>query len=142
MRFTCFQSEIPVVTKIDSTDFPTASAFQGTFGGGICVDGVICFDTFVAKIGQPLTPAEAIQQLIADVVVLNLKQGISNSLDAKLDAAFQALDDLNENNDVAAINSIQAFINYVEAQRGIHISSADADALIASAQAIIASLGG
>ena len=40
------------------------------------------------------------------------------------------------------INALQAFINSVEAQRGIHITEADADALIASAQAIIASLGG
>ena len=40
------------------------------------------------------------------------------------------------------INSLHAFINYVEAQRGVNITDADADALIASAQAIIASLGG
>jgi hypothetical protein len=41
---------------------------------------------------------------------------------------------------VAAISTLQAFINDVEAQRGIHIG--DADALIASAQQIIALLGG
>ena len=68
---------------------------------------------------------------------LNLQQGIENSLDAKLEAAQQAIDDLNENNDVAAINVLEAFINAVEAQRGNKILEADADALIAAAQGII-----
>lgn len=86
--------------------------------------------------------APAIQELIADVVQLNLKKGISNSLDAKLDAAVQALDDINQNNNVAAINALQAFINSVAAQRGLNISDADATALIATARAIIALLGG
>jgi hypothetical protein len=98
-------------------------------------------DAFVVKLSI-LTPAELIQQLIADVIDLNLKQGISNSLDRKLDAVVQALDDLNQNNDVAAINALQAFINSVEAQRGIHITEAEADALIAAAQQIITLLGG
>ena len=99
------------------------------------------FDAFVAKL-VVLTPAEAIQQLIADVVALNIQQGISNSLDSKLEAVLQALDDVNENNNVAAINSLQAFINAVEAQRAIHISEEDTNALIAAAQEIITLLGG
>jgi len=49
----------------------------------------------------------------------------------------RALDDLNQNNDVAAINSLEAFINEVEAQRGKKISDAEADALIALAKQII-----
>ena len=89
-----------------------------------------------------LTAEEQIVQLVADVVALNLKQGISNSLDGKLDNAVRALDDLNENNDVAAINSLQAVINFVEAQRGGNIPETDADALIAAAQEIITLLGG
>ncbi len=68
--------------------------------------------------------AQAILDLIDQVTALTLKQGISNSLDAKLDAASQALDDLNENN------------NVVEAQRGVSLT----DALIAAAQEIIALL--
>jgi len=58
------------------------------------------------------------------------------SLDAKLDAALNALNDVNENNDVAAINSMRAFINAVEAQRGKKISEEDADTLIADAELI------
>ena len=82
-----------------------------------------------------------LQELIADVVDLNLQQGISSSLDFKLDAVLRALDDLNQNNNAAVINSLQAFINAVEAQRGVQIPEADADELVADAQAIIALLG-
>jgi hypothetical protein len=52
------------------------------------------------------------------------------------------LEDANPQNDVAAINALQAFINKVEAQRGKKISEADADALIAKAQAIVEELSG
>ena len=82
-------------------------------------------------------PVELLENLAQDVVDLNLHSGIENSLDAKLDAALKALDDLNENNDVAAFNSLEAFINAVEAQRGNKIPEADADDLIAAAQQII-----
>jgi len=80
------------------------------------------------------------EQLESQVVDLNLQQGIENSLDAKLETVQLALDDLNANNDVAAINSLRAFINAVVAQRGKKIPEEDADALIAAAQAIIAAL--
>ena len=83
-----------------------------------------------------------LRELAVDIVELNLQNGIENSLDVKLDAALQALVDINANNDVAAVNSLQAFINAVEAQRGNKIPAADADALIAAAQAIIDSLSG
>ncbi len=63
--------------------------------------------------------------------------GNGNSLLAKLDVASKVLEDDNENNDVAAINSLRAFINAVQAQRGKKIPEADADALIADAQEII-----
>ena len=70
----------------------------------------------------------------------NLQQGIENSLDAKLDSALNALSDVNQNNNQAAINSLQAFINAVNAQRGSKITNEQADALVAVAQAIINSL--
>jgi len=86
---------------------------------------------------QPQTPPEMLQELTETVINLNLQQGISNALDAKLDTALSALDDLNTHNDIAAINSLNAFINAVEAQRGNKITNEDADTLIANAQAII-----
>lgn len=95
----------------------------------------------IFAIFEATDPFDLIAGMIADVMLLNIQQGIANSLDAKLDSAQSALDDLNENNDVAAINALQAFINAVEAQRGNKISEADADALIATTQEIIDLLG-
>lgn len=85
----------------------------------------------------PQTPTALLDTLVNQVVALNLKVGIANSLDAKLDAALNALDDMNAQNNVAAVNSLQAFINAVQAQSGNNITQADALALIAAAQAII-----
>ena len=92
----------------------------------------------VATIAEPVDPVELLMELTQKVIALNLQQGISNSLDAKLQAAMQAaLEDINENNDVAAINNLEAFINAIKAQRGNKIPEADADALIADVQKII-----
>ncbi len=74
------------------------------------------------------------------MVALNLKTGISGSLDAKLEAAQLALTDANDHNNVAAVNVLEAFISAVQAQRGKNIS--ETDALVASAQQIIALLTG
>jgi hypothetical protein len=98
------------------------------------VNGIVDMGAFEAAF---LDPVELLRQLTQNVIALNLQQGIENSLDSKLDAALHALDDINENNDVAAINTLEAFINAVEAQRGIKIPEADADALIADALQII-----
>jgi len=68
---------------------------------------------------------------------VNISQGIENSLDAKLSVAVKVLDNLKDNNDVAAINALDAFINEVEAQSGKKITTEDANSLIAQAQAII-----
>ncbi|MEN8130581.1 MAG: hypothetical protein ABFS45_10400 [Pseudomonadota bacterium] len=87
-----------------------------------------------------LTPVEQIEQLINIVQSLNLQTGIDNSLDAKLDAALQALSDVNQNNNVAAINTLEAFINATLAQRGSHIPEAEVDEIIALAKAAIEAL--
>lgn len=95
------------------------------------------YGSFYGIAATQASPANMIAGLVGDVIGLNLQKGITNSLDSKLDSALNALEDLNTNNDVAAINSLQAFINAVQAQRGNKIPEADADSLIASAQAII-----
>lgn len=87
-----------------------------------------------------LTPLELIEQIINVVQSLNLQSGIENSIDAKLDSAIRALSDVNENNNVAAINSLNAFINETAAQRGNWIPESDADEIIALAQAAIEAL--
>jgi len=96
-----------------------------------CVGTDVVFTTYIED------PEKAIEALIEAIISLNLQQGISNSLDAKLGAALNALDDVNTNNDVAAINALEAFINAVEAQSGDKIPEADADGLIQAAVNII-----
>lgn len=88
------------------------------------------------------TPAEQIDALASQVVAVNLANGISDSLDAKLDTALNALDDANANNDVAATNSLEAFILAVQAQSGNQIPEPDADVLVLKATTIVAQLGG
>jgi hypothetical protein len=91
---------------------------------------------------QPLTPAELLLDLTDYLDELSLHKGIVGSLQSKLEAALQLLEDDNENNDGAAINLLEAFINTVQAQYDKKIPAADADALIAAAQEIIELLGG
>lgn len=87
-----------------------------------------------------LTPVELIEQLINIVQPLNLQSGIENSLDSKLETAVRALSDVNQNNDIAAINALEAFINATLAQRGNQIPESDADEIIALAEAVIEAL--
>ena len=89
---------------------------------------------------SPADPIQAPEALQATVIAMNLQNGIENSLDNKLDTALNALDDLNANNNAAACNSLDAFINAVEAQRENKITSAQADQLITSAQQVQAML--
>ena len=78
-----------------------------------------------------------IGDLIATVMSLNLQKGIENALDAKLGAVIQVLDDVNQNNNVAAFNMLNAFIQNVEIQRGKKLTNDQANQLVAGAQAII-----
>lgn len=82
--------------------------FQFPFGMAFNATEVYVADRFNHRIQvfAVLNPAEAIEDLIEKAMNLNLQQGIENSLDAKLDAALQTLDDLKENNNVAAINTL------------------------------------
>ncbi len=82
--------------------------------------------------------------VIVDLVVMvesfNLQQGITNSLDSKLNNALATLDAEKAGNRSDAINKIQAFINSVEAQRDKELTNEQADELISFANDIINSL--
>jgi hypothetical protein len=91
---------------------------------------------------QPLTPAELLLDLTDYLDELSLHKGIAGSLQSKLEAALQLLEDGNENNDGAAVNLLEAFINAARAQYGKKIPTADADILITAAQEIIELLSG
>ena len=78
-----------------------------------------------------------VKSLSQTVIDLNIQNEIPNSSDAKLETVMQAVDDLNKDNEIAAINTLGAFIKAVNAQRGDKLSEEDADSLIADAQQII-----
>lgn len=135
----------PLAIGADGVTIPALN-FQGLIDEvrihPVALDRSQLAGAFFANVPTASCAAKAIQDLIAKVAALNLKKGISNSLEAKLNAALNAVDDTNQDNDVAAINVLEAFINEVDAQRGVHISDTDADMLIAAARQIITLLGG
>jgi hypothetical protein len=80
-------------------------------------------------------PTEAIQDLFNDIQNLEeLPDGAETSLLSKLNSALEAIDNGNEN---AAINILNAFINMVAAQSGKKLTVEEADQLIAAAEDIL-----
>jgi hypothetical protein len=91
----------------------------------------------------PILSADPLMNFVTcDVRNLNLRAGMSNSFDSKLDAALAALGDTREQNDGAAINAMYSFIKSVNAQRGTQLRDDQADSLVSSAERIIQALGG
>jgi len=88
------------------------------------------------------TPEQAIVGLTGIVEDMDLPRGIENSLLANLDNALEKLEDSNPNNDGAAINNLEAFINKIEAQAGKKLTEEQAGELVIYAAWIIAELGG
>lgn len=84
---------------------------------------------------------DQIADLIALVNSFNLRQGIENSLDAKLRNVIDALAAANGGDVVAACGKLGSFINEVKAQSGKALTMAQANQLIAAANRVKASLG-
>jgi PKD repeat protein len=84
-----------------------------------------------------LTPAQGIQQLINLKESMNLNQGLSNSLDVKLNAA---LNSVNSGHNSTAKNQLNAFIHEVNAQTGKKITQDQSNQLVGAASNIITSL--
>ncbi len=85
--------------------------------------------------------AEQIADLVALVQSFNLKQGIENSLDAKLQNAQDALTAAQGGDLPSACNLLNAFSNEAQAQSGKAISPDQASQLNAAANQITAVLG-
>jgi len=83
-----------------------------------------------------------LDELAATVSALGLHHGIENSLQAKLNTASLILGDLQESNDHAAANALDAFIHQVEAQAGKKIPTDDATSLIEAAEGLSELIGG
>lgn len=85
-----------------------------------------------------LTPLQSIQSLMALKDSFNLDKGMSTSLGAKLNAAYQSL---NSGNLSDAKSQLNAFINELDAQSGKKLTTAQANELKALAQIIINAIG-
>lgn len=85
--------------------------------------------------------AGQISNLINTVQTFNLKQGISNSLDSKLQNIQTALNAAQEGSVGSTCNQINAFINETQAQSGKALTVDQANQLITSANRIKAVIG-
>ncbi len=87
-------------------------------------------------------PAQRIALLIEWVRSLNLSQGLTNSLDAKLQNAQGALESIRGGDVSSTCNKLSSFINEVEAQaEGQQLTSVQAEELILEANLIRSALG-
>jgi hypothetical protein len=103
-------------------------------------DGDMSSDECVVDV-MPV-PEVMVETLSGELGALELPAGIAGSLDASLDTAAEKLLDSNPNNDVVAINALEAFINELEAQRDKKIPGDVVDSLITKVQETIAAIGG
>jgi len=79
--------------------------------------------------------------LIALVQSFNLNQGITNSLNSKVQSALGALNAANAGYRASACNQLTAFINSAQAQSGKQLTVPQANQLIAKANQIRTALG-
>jgi Tol biopolymer transport system component len=86
------------------------------------------------------SPTELLQQLIDTVATFNLRHGILNSFDAKLENAQAALGAAHSADSSSACGMLSAFINEVQAQSGKAITPQEATQLINLANQVRAGL--
>ena len=82
----------------------------------------------------------SIEGLISLTKSFNLKQGISNSLDVKLQNAKDALEAKNAGKRQDAVNKLEAFKNEAEAQRNKALTDEQSNLLIAMTNNVIAQI--
>jgi hypothetical protein len=116
---------------LPATDIESNPRVLDGNGDGSAVADMGAYEAPAADAGQLL------RNLLQRVRDLNLAAGITTSLEAKLNTALGKIVDRNAQNDAAAVNALEAFIQEVQAQRGKKIAAPDADALVAAAQQII-----
>ena len=88
-----------------------------------------------------LGATDQLNNLTALAQSMDLKNGISTSLDAKLNAAIATIANMQTNSISTACNQLSAFINDTTAQSGNQLTASQANQLIAAAQSIRATLG-
>ena len=95
-------------------------------------------EDFAFRLFTRQTPTTALEALQRSVAGLGLSRGITTSLDAKLEAALQALA---ADDSATACDALQALLNHVRAQRAKQIPAGDADAISATVTSIRDQIG-
>jgi DNA-binding beta-propeller fold protein YncE len=93
----------------------------------------------ISVIDDPPAPVVQFHALIEMVSAYNLANGISNSLDSKLQNALAALESLNSGPNGTVCNKLDAFINEVESHK--ELTTAQTNDLISAAVRIKRTLG-
>jgi hypothetical protein len=126
-----------VTFDVEPPNDPTPVHDSLLFGinGAIAVEDIDFIDSTL-EVTAP-TPTDLLNDLRSDLESLELDRGVRNALDARLQGALQSLTSDNANTRQDGINKLNAFISYVDAQRGKKIGDADADFLIDAATTII-----
>lgn len=123
-----------VNVEVDWGDVTFYSVTITASGSALYLDAVWGVSGTVYVPPLPDTPVDMIGTLSKKITAINSMQGIPNgilgSLEAKLQNAINAINDLNANDVASAIGKLQAFINEVNAQRGNKITGDQADVLI------------
>jgi len=131
--FTSFGASIsPNLRSIDACPSPSWDGIDFNVGVGVPIA--------VEQTPEACDPVALVEELSKFIEDLNPQKGISNALDAKLGAVQGALTDLNENNDVAALNAMYAFCYNAQAQSGKQLEEGEVEQLISKADAIIAAI--
>jgi len=125
-----------------------------TLVGGVDINdlGQILANGFDSRTGEghaylvspvPLTVPDLraqLEALVEVVLSLNLKAGIGNALDSKLQNALATLDRVHQQDNGSPVGILYAFIQSVEAQRGKALTTEQADQLVSAAQGVIDAL--
>jgi DNA-binding beta-propeller fold protein YncE len=93
----------------------------------------------ISVIDDPPAPVVQVRALVEKVSSYNLANGVSNSLDSKLQNALAALESLQSGNNGTVCNKLDAFINEVESHK--ELTTAQAKDLISAATRIKRTLG-
>jgi len=88
-----------------------------------------------------LGATDQLNNLVALAQSMDLKNGISTSLDAKLNSAIATLGDMHTNSISTACDQLSAFISDTTAQSGNKLTASQANQLMTAAQSIRATLG-
>ena len=121
--------------ELPATDFLGNDRIVDGDGDGVAdIDmGAIEFQPTV----DPIDPEERLRLLIETVKALDIEQPLKLRLKVKLKVALWFLNGNNPRKETITVRLLESFIALVEANRGIKIQPADADLLVAEAEAII-----